>query len=258
MLGAYRAVEPSDPIRLEFRCLGAFTFRGLGEWRSGPARAAGGQFLQYLVSHPHSAVSRDKLADALWPDLDADQSAHRLHLAASGARNTLRAIVPAVNPILFSDGSYAWNPALSIERDIDLLERSFDDGSPTAHIAGVRVYAGDFLTGETADWVLPMRLRYEHMYVAMLESLARTALEARDYSHATSYALALISVDRAHELATQLAMICFAKSGRRARALAEYDCLERYLRRWLGVPPTLETQRLRTKIRSGEVDLPLQ
>jgi DNA-binding SARP family transcriptional activator len=257
MHGAYRRVEPSEPIRLEFRCLGAFTFRSCGEWRSGPARAAGGQFLQYLASHPHAAVSREKLADVLWPDLDADQSAHRLHLAASGARGTLRAVIPAVNPILFSDGSYSWNPALTIERDTDQLERSFEDGSEAALMSGVRAYTGDFLTGETADWVMPMRLRYEHMFVTMLESLARRALDAQDYARATGFALDLIAVDRAHELATQLAMICFAKSGRRARALAEYDCLERYLRKWLGVPPTTETQRLRAKIRGGDTDLTL-
>lgn len=239
---------------LLFRCLGLFALRSSGAWRRGPTRSRGGELLEYLVSHSRAAVSRETLCDNLWPELDADQSAHRLHLAVSGARSALRCEVPTLNPILFTDGSYSWNPGLEIQRDTDVLERCFVDGTPAAFARGVDAYAGQFLTGATAEWILPLRVRYEHMYMAMLESLAGCAIEARDFARGAMYALELVAVDRTHERASQLAMICLAKTGRRTLALAEYESVRRQLWRSLGVKPTAETERLRKQILGGEID----
>jgi DNA-binding SARP family transcriptional activator len=240
-------------VTLEFRCLGSFSFYGSSRWCTAPGRARGGQFLAYLASHPRAPVSRDSLSEALWPDEETPQSAHRLHLAVSGARAALRAEVPNVNPILFVDGSYAWSPLIEIKSDTDRLERCFNDGSPAALAEGVGMYGGQFLAGDDADWVLPLRVRYEHMYVTMLEGLASEALRSGDYARATNFALELIAVDRANERATQLAMLSSARAGHRAVALAEFDSLERYLRKWLGVEPTAETRRLRLRILDGDV-----
>jgi DNA-binding SARP family transcriptional activator len=239
---------------LFFRCLGLFALRSSGGWRRGPARSRGGELLEYLVTYSRAAVARETLCDVLWPDLDADQSAHRLHLAVSGARSSLRSEGPALNPILFVDGSYSWNPRLEIQRDTDVLERCFEDGSSAAFARGVEAYAGQFLAGATAEWVLPLRVRYEHMYMAMLESLASTALEARDFARGANYALELVAVDRTHERASQLAMICLAKTGCRTLALAEFEKVERHLWRSLGVKPMAETERLRDQILGGDLD----
>jgi DNA-binding SARP family transcriptional activator len=85
----------------------------------------------------------------------------------------------------------------------------------------------------------------------MLESLATNALDAQDYARANYFALELVELDRANERATQLAMLSFARTGRRARALTEYASLERYLRKWLNVAPTSETSKLRSRIAEG-------
>lgn len=245
-------VDSPHQTTIEFRCLGLFAFRvPNGPWLKAPSRAAGGQFLRYLASHPASCVGRNLLADALWPELDAGQSAHRLHIAASGARSALRSVVPNLNPIVYSNSTYGWSPELRILRDIDILERCFEERTPSASLNGVRAYAGAFLSGDNADWVIPLRVRFEHMYAAMLESLAINALEGHDYARATYFALELVAIDRANEHATQLAMLSFARTGRRAQALAEYDDLERYLRKWLNVVPTPETTTLRTSIANG-------
>lgn len=240
-------------VTLEFRCLGGFIFNARGGWRGAPVRARGGELLAYLASHPRSPILRDTLLEALWPDLDAEQSVHRLHLAVSGARAAMRADVPNLNPIVFFNDSYAWNPLIDVRSDTDQLEGCFNDGSPSALSEGVGVYAGPFLAGEQADWVLPLRIRYEHMYVTMLEGLARAALRIADYGRATNFALKLIEVDGANERATQLAMLSSARSGHRSAALAEFDKLERYLRKWLGVTPMASTRRLREQIYDGEV-----
>lgn len=242
----------SEQATIEFRCLGLFAFRvPNGTWQKAPPRAAGGQFLQYLASHPASCLGSQSLADALWPELDAAQSAHRLHIAVSGARSALRSIAPNLNPIVYSHSTYGWSSEMRVLRDIDILERCFEEGTQNAYLNGIRAYAGAFLSGDNADWVIPLRVRFEHMYATMLESLATNALEGHDYARATYFALELVAVDRANEHATQLAMRSFARTGRRGQALAEYDDLERYLRKWLNVVPTPETTTLRTSIANG-------
>src|ERR1700722_1291413 len=238
---------------LEFRCLGTFAFLGSTGWREGPARARGRSFLEYLASHARAAIARSVLIDALWPDLESDECAHRLHLAASGARMALREASSGPNPILYRDDSYCWHRTVRVVADTDRFSACYADGSVAAMTEGVRMYAGQFLAGESGEWLLPIRTRYEHMYVTMLERLAQDAARRKDYAGGTDLALKAVAADPAHEGATRLAMLCLAKSGRRAVALAEYDSLERYLQRWLSVKPMTETATLRDRIRQDDV-----
>lgn len=243
----------SIPETWEFRCLGTFSFSACDGWREGPSRARGRALLQYLVSHSRSAIPRTALIEALWPDCELEQCAHRLHLAVSGARLALRDKDHRLNPIVHRDDSYAWHPSIRVVADTDRFVACYNDGTPEAMAEGVEIYAGPFLAGESGDWLLPLRTRYEHMYVTMLERLALTAAQRSDYAGGTGYALRAVAVDPAHEGAVRIAMLCLAKSGRRAAALAEYENLNRYLQRWLSVGPMAETTALHDSIRSGDL-----
>lgn len=245
--------QPTGSVVLQFRCLGAFAFLAADGWTIAPARVGVRSFLQFLAIHARAAISRSALIDALWPDIAPDDCSHRLHLAASGARVALREATAPVNPIVYHDDSYSWNPAVRITSDAERFARCYRDGSIPAMIEGIRLYNGEFLAGESADWLLPFRTRYEHMYITMLERLARDAVARHDYAAGTDFALEAVSADPAHEGAARLIMLCLAKTGRRTMALAEYDNLEKYLRRWLSVVPTAQTKALRDQIRRDEM-----
>lgn len=241
-------------MRLDFRCLGVFALAGENRWTSGFSRAHGREFLQYLVAHPKRSIARGVLFDSLWPDLDAAECSHRLHLAVSGARSALRALLRGLNPIVCADGAYGWHPAIEIGSDIEQLAACYRDGSVEAMERGVRGYCGEFLAGENAEWILPLRIRYEHMYVAMLERLARAAFDAGENAKATEYAFELVEVDPAHEGAARMLMRCLAKSGRRTTALSQYDKLLRYLDQRLSVKPMAETDHVRDRIIAGDLN----
>ncbi|GAC1414965.1 MAG: hypothetical protein NVSMB64_25230 [Candidatus Velthaea sp.] len=247
--------ETGGTITLEFKCFGSFSIqsdaRGL---RKGPTRARGGDLLGYLASYPHAAVSREELCEVLWPG-HLDQSAHRLHLAASRARSAIRDDCGSINPIVYADGTYAWNSAIRVVRDADYFEQCWAQRSADAFARATALYDGPYMAGESADWIQPLRVRYEHLFVTMLERLAVDAYQTGDFADATSFALRLIAVDRAHERATQLAMACLAKSGRRAQAVREYESLKRYLHAWIGVAPTSETEIVLANIIAGNLDL---
>jgi len=91
------------------------------------------------------------------------------------------------------------------------------------------------------------------MYVTMLETLARAALQSAEYGRAMNFALRLVEIDRANEWAAQLAMLSAARAGHRSTALVQFNNLERYLRKWLGVEPAAATRQLLSQILKGEL-----
>jgi DNA-binding SARP family transcriptional activator len=86
--------------------------------------------------------------------------------------------------------------------------------------SAVALYAGEFLAGDNAEWMYPLRLRCVNAYVTLLERLAEAALGERDHASALEWSVRLVESDRAHEGATRLMMRALAASGRRgARAI---------------------------------------
>lgn len=237
---------------LRVRCLGTFALSAGGEWYSGSAFKRGRELLQYLVSYPRVQASRDTLAEALWPQQDGDGIAHRLHLAVSGARAALRTVLPDADAIRCSGGSYGWDEGILIESDVDQLLRANRAGTREAMESGVALYTGEFLAGQSAEWMYPLRLRSTNAYVTMLERLAEAALAEHDYSCALEWASRLVEIDRAHEGATRLLMRALEASGRRGAALLQFDELARYLQRYLAIEPSGRTVALRAEILRGE------
>lgn len=243
---------PKSSLVLSFRCFGTFTLLGANGWSAKPTRARGREFLQYLVSHPNRFVSRDALAEAFWPEASIDEVGNRLHLAASGARASLREAIGDVDAIRCADGAYGWNPSIAVVSDLTRFTECYGDGSAAAMREAIGIYAGDFLANERGDWILPLRVRYASAYFTMLERLAREALARDDHAGSLDYGLRLRAEDPGHESAARLVMQCFAKLGRRACAIAEYEALRRHLRRGLNVKPTAETEALRSAILNGD------
>jgi len=236
---------------LQVRCLGSFAFRADGAWQTGPTFKRGRELLQYLATYSRAAVSRDTLAEIFWPDLDAEAVRHRLHLAVTGARASLRAAIPALDAIRCAGGSYAWHPSVRVETDYEAFLACYRDGSIDAQRRGVGLYAGDYCAGERAEWMYALRVRASSAFVTMLERLAEDAAARNDPATALDYGLQLVEADRGHEGATRLVMRAFAAVGRRGAALDEYDALHRWLRLHLNVAPSRATAALREEIAEG-------
>jgi DNA-binding SARP family transcriptional activator len=236
---------------LHVRCLGSFALRAEGEWRTREAVGRGRELLQYLVSYPHVQASRETLAEALWPEQDGDRVAHRLHLAVSGARATLRSLLPGVDAIRRTAHAYAWDDSIAIRCDVEELLGASRDGSREAMETAVELYAGEFLAGDNAEWMYPLRVRCSSAYLRLLERLAEGAIAERDYGRALEWSLRLAESDRSHEGAARLVMRALAAGGRRGAALAQFDELLRYLRTHLAIEPSLQTIALREEIVRG-------
>jgi len=238
-----------EELHLQFRFLGQFAIGADTRWYAGPSPKKGRDLIQYLGAYPRRVATRDELADAFWPGLDADTVTHRIHLAASGARTYLRGVLDGRDVIDCVPGGYAWIPHVRVSSDADEFLRLCRTETADSLQSAAELYGGEFLAGEAADWLQPLRVRCASAYGCAMDHLAEQAVAAGEHAKALSYGLQLIAAEPAHEGATRRVMRSFAFLGQRARALEQYAALTSYLERHLGIGPTHETASLAAALR---------
>ncbi|GAC1529778.1 MAG: BTAD domain-containing putative transcriptional regulator [Vulcanimicrobiaceae bacterium] len=249
----YPQMSAATVPTLNVRCLGQFRLLGGNGWQQGPPLKKGREFLAYLVTHPRCVASKEKLIDAFWPGVDGDEGTHRVHLAASGARCTLRTLIPGIDAVQSVPGGYMWNPNVRIASDIDSFLSHADNATIASFESGVTVYAGDFLAGDRGEWIEPLRIWYASRYLEMLVHLAEDAAERREFMKAVNYGLRIMESDPGHEAGARCVMFSFASMSRRSAALMHYEGLKSYLVRHMGVAPSAETTALWQRIRDGKL-----
>jgi len=238
-------------MTLELRLLGTFAIRAAGDWQAGPAPKKGGELIQYLGIYPRRVAVRDELAAAFWPGLDFESVGHRIHLAASGARVYLRGIFGGVDALQCVGNGYTWNPRIDVVSDAERFIELTRQGTMESLRAAVALYAGDFLAGETADWLQPTRIRIASARASALESITSDLMARKQFATALAFGLELVEAERGHEIGTRHVMRCFAALGQRTRAMEQFHRLKAYLAEQIGVEPTVETAELALKLAAG-------
>jgi DNA-binding SARP family transcriptional activator len=241
---------------LHVRLLGGLAIRVGDSWESGPPPMRGRRLIAYLALHKQAVAPREVLMELLWPGVPGGDAAHRLHIAASGARAYLRRVLGGVDAIACVPGGYAWNKEITVTTDVDTFLHAAAGGRDTL-VTARSLYLGELLSGDEGDWIEPLRVRCAAIYTTVLERLAEEAMGQGEHAQALSLGLELVAFDRGHEGASRLVMRCFAALGRRGRALAEFEALRAHLRKHLGVEPTPETRQLIRSILGQSASEPL-
>jgi DNA-binding SARP family transcriptional activator len=209
-----RADSPSGAAQpVELTCFGPFRLRigGVDQALAG-ARPRARALLRLLAVHAGRPVHRERLADALWGDLDAEAALHNLHVTLSSLRRSLHPV----------DAS----PAVLIERDGDAYRLVLDDRSrsdvrefeqqlaaaesartsgdePGRRIAlerALALYSGDLLPEDgAAEWVSELRDQYRLLAAAAAAEVADLQLRAGNAALAATTAGRGVHVDRYHD-----------------------------------------------------------
>jgi hypothetical protein len=136
--------------------------------------------LAYLVTHRRAAVPRDVLMDVIWPGSTPGQARNSLHVALSGARQSLRA-ASATPVIERRHDSYRIAPVFEVWTDVEQFERECSAGR-RAEVAGdpaalrhyeraCQLYEGDFLADDPySGWTLGRR---EELRLSAIELRSR-------------------------------------------------------------------------------------
>src|SRR6516164_1717060 len=215
--------------------------------------------LGYLAAQGGQAVSRERLADLLWPYQGSEQARHSL-------RNCLLELRKALGPSgarhLVAD--FATCRIEDVVVDLDRFERLSRLPNRPELQAAAELYRGEFLADFDIDsepfqeWLAAERDRTLALICDILQRLTAAQDAAGEADAAIQSGRRLVALDPLSELGQRALMRAYAHAGRRGEALRQYKSCAETLKRELGVAPDAETQALAHEMaRSGssaEVD----
>lgn len=230
-----------------------------------PGRRAQLVFAYLAVEH-RRAVSRDELANGLWPDLLPDSWAAALRSVVTEVRHFLDDCGLAGNELIAaSRGSYQLRLPPGVTVDVDEARAALADAraglerrdaarvaasaSRAAAIAGL-----PFLPSHEGEWVQGIRADLEAIQVAALELAARAHVTAGDIRAATAAAEKLVQAEPYREAGYQLLIDVLGQAGDRAGALRAYDQCRSVLRSELKLDPSRDTEDVLTRALTAAAD----
>ena len=213
----------------------------------------------YLAAQGGQAVSRERLADLLWPYQGSEQARHSL-------RNCLLELRKALGPSgarhLVAD--FANCRIQDAVVDLDRFERLSRSRNRPELQAAAELYRGEFLADFDIDsepfqeWLAAERDRTLALICDILQRLTAAQDAAGEADAAIQSGRRLVALDPLSEFGQRALMCAYAHAGRRGEALRQYKSCAETLKRELGVAPDAETQALAHEMaRSGssaEVD----
>ncbi|MGH9110743.1 MAG: ATP-binding protein, partial [Acidimicrobiales bacterium] len=202
-------------------------------------------------------VSREHLADALWPEGLPATWDSALRTAVSRVRSWVTAALPpgAASPVEARGGRYRLRfPAgADVVVDVELAERSLAEArrALTRGDAAAALWLADdaahrlrapLLPDHHGDWVDDQRDRLFAQSVVALETASQAATVTGDTAAALAAADEAVQRAPLRESAHRCRMAAHAAAGNRAEALRAYQRLRRVLADELGVDPAAETE----------------
>ncbi len=199
-------------------------------------------------------VTRDQLADVLWPDdrplawktgLSAILSRLKRLLSDAGldragvslaATAQLQLVLPA----------NAWVDLEEAASALDHAEGALRLGRP-AEAFGPAIVASSiarrpFLASDSTAWAVQQRARLQRQLVRALECLSQVCLASGDTALAVESAAEAATIDPCRESSARRLMLAYAASGNRAEAVRCYHHLREVLSESLGIAPSAETE----------------
>jgi ATP/maltotriose-dependent transcriptional regulator MalT/DNA-binding SARP family transcriptional activator len=268
-----RAAARRDPVvaapRVEVRLLGRFEVR-IGSRLVQFGRRASEALVALLAIRRTASVSREMLAEALWPGAPFEASRNRFDVTLSAARRALEPEAGARGPFrvliteagfcrlgrseeVFTDADDFERRARACEPILDRLSRRSWSGRPVFTpaearkfreqvAAAVEVYGGDLLPGFLyASWTESERERLRERHYRLLLALGTLALILGRNEEAGAVARRALQDDPFREEAERLLLQAMLAAGERAAALESFRVFRRRMERELGLVPSPET-----------------
>ncbi|MBV8286846.1 MAG: winged helix-turn-helix domain-containing protein, partial [Hyphomicrobiales bacterium] len=205
--------------------------------------------LGFLAAQGGQAVSRERLADLLWPYQGSDQARHSLRNCLLELR---KALGQQAGSYLVAD--FASCRLHDAEVDLDRFERLSRSRQRAELQAAADLYRGEFLADFHIDsepfqeWLAAERDRTLVLVCDILQRLTAAQDAAGEAEAAIASGRRLVALDPLSEFGQRVLMRAYARAGRRGEALRQYKNCAETLKRELGVAPDAETQALANEI----------
>ncbi|RVA94654.1 transcriptional regulator, partial [Mesorhizobium sp. M7A.F.Ca.US.006.04.2.1] len=213
---------------------------------AGPLRLTGKRgpaIIAYLARCPGMAATRERLADLLWGDSDAEHSRNSLRQALSVLRQDLAR--EGVDLIHSSGELIALRPEL-VQVDAEKFETGLSARSAQELAKALANYTGPFLDGlylgsnAFDDWITSERDRLLGRALESFEKLARLV----DPDAGLILADRILTMEPTREESYRLKMELLLACGQRDRAIRTYEACRSMLKKEFGVEAGPETRAL--------------
>jgi DNA-binding SARP family transcriptional activator len=163
--------------------------------------------LRLLAVHAGTAVHREVIQDALWPEADASAGARSLHVALSALRRWLDDTAGPIGGELVVREGDAYRLDVGADAvDVGRFDRALAEGraaqsrgelASAAYALALELYGGELLPEEgPADWIVARRDHYREAAVEAAGELASASLVAGDTATAVRACRVGLEVDR--------------------------------------------------------------
>ncbi len=202
-------------------------------------------------------LTRDCLADLLWPDMPLEKAINNLHATLSYARRFLG----GSTTVQQHDGVYQLGDDVAIDavefrESIKKANRLYNEGvyfgAAVAYRQAIDLATGDFLEGMYAEWVDTVRETLRGELATALERLIALELDRENYTAVPSLAERLLALDDLHDGAYEALIRSAAARGARREAFSYFNRYEAALDAY-GAGPARKVTELMNKVRAGEV-----
>jgi DNA-binding SARP family transcriptional activator len=239
--------QPSTLIRVS--CFGAFGVssgdRELSPESEGGTHYKAWELLAFLAAHPAGAVSKEKLLEALWPDIDPQRAAGRLSTTVVRLRGLLVQQVPGLSAdVVRSErgGTCRLNTSMVVSDVHQFL--AICRSAPQLPAEGARValararalYRGDLFSEPFYDWAhdrddsgVSLQERYREENYRITKRLAEMHHEAGEVALAVPLYTSLLRAEPVLEDVARSLYRCYRELGDRRALMREHRRLKQAL-----------------------------
>lgn len=216
----------------------------------------------YLVCDRRRALSRDELAEALWPEGPPPAAGTALSAIVSKLRAALSEVGLGRDCLRATSGGYqlalpagSWIDTEAALESVHLAEAAMQARDPRRAygwaVAGCAILRRPFLPGEDGVWTDGRRVELRKARLRALDCLAQIHAANGEHSLALRAAEEAVDLEPFRETGYQRLMLVHQAAGNRAQALRVYASLEALLAKELRVTPGRETRLVYEAISAG-------
>jgi DNA-binding SARP family transcriptional activator len=200
--------------------------------------------LKVLVALGGRNVPEARVADALWPDTEADAGVHALGITLHRLRRLLNSdsAIERRGHTLTLSPAEVWVDAWAFEHQLGLSQKVSGDAKVAALDRALERYIGPFLSDEPEGWSTPLRERLRAKFIVRLSELCDCYEEAGLPDRAEDLCIRGLDAEPLAERLYLRLMTSYARRGLDSEVIAVYRRCQRTLLALTGTPPSANTE----------------
>lgn len=243
-----------DNELIKVYCFGNFQVYGKGDtkpvqWKTTKAM----ELFAYLAKNANKIISKEKILEDIWPDMDPQQTSKWLHTYIYQIRSVMKNLGIGKS-LIYKNKGYCLE-AKGISSDVDKFENMIKESTKKNTEDKIKclenaicLYLGEYLEECYNQWVIDERQRLEQIYLLTLENLSKEYIEAKAYSRAVDCLHIMLKADPLLEKAHEMLMITYEKMNYRIAAIHQYEAFYQMLKSQLGIEPKIEMKNLYNRL----------